>query len=188
MRKLLTVAAIAALPVLAGCVAAVVGGAAAGGYLVGEDRRPANFLADDQAIEFRIGNLVPEKYPTAHVNATSYNRLVLLTGEVPNAEAKTEVERIAQGVPNVRGVYNELTVAPATGFSARANDSLITSKVKARFLDARKFNPVHVKVTTENNTVYLQGIVKQREADVATEIARTTSGVRRVVRLFEIQG
>ena len=188
MRQLMIVFALASLPVLGGCAAAVLGGAAAGGYLVGEDRRPASILTDDQTIEFRIGNRVAEKFPTAHVNATSYNRLVLLTGEAPSAEAKTEIERIAREVQSVRGVYNELVVAPAAGFSARANDSLITSKVKARFVDARKFNPVHVKVVTEDSTVYLMGIVKQQEAQDATEIARTTSGVRRVVRVFEIQG
>ena len=189
MRKIFTIAALATLPVLFGCVAAaVVGGAAAGGYLVGEDRRATPIMTDDQAIEFRVGNRVSEKFPNAHINATSFNRLVLLTGEAPTAEAKAEIERIAREVPNVRGIYNEIVVGPSSGFSARANDSLVTSKVKARFVDARKFNPVHVKVVTEDSTVYLMGIVKPQEATDATEIARTTSGVRRVVRVFEVQG
>ena len=188
MRKLITIAALASLPFVYGCVAAVVGGAAAGGYMVGEDRRSAGILADDQAIEFAIGNRISGKYPNAHVNATSFNRLVLLTGEVPTAEAKAEIEKVAREVKNVRGVYNELVVGPSTAFSERANDGLLTSKVKARFVDARKFNPVHVKVVTEASTVYLMGIVKPHEADIATDIARTTTGVRRVVRVFEVQG
>jgi osmotically-inducible protein OsmY len=170
-----------------GCAAAVVGGAAAGGYLVGEDRRTSAVLAEDQDIEVRVKNRVNDKYPDAHVNSTSYNRLVLLTGEAPSAEAKTEIERIAREVPRVRGIYNELTVGPATPLTSRTNDTYITSKVKARFVDHGKFNPVHVKVVTEDSVVYLMGIVKRPEADTATQIARTTSGVKRVVRVFEYQ-
>jgi osmotically-inducible protein OsmY len=188
MRKLITFCVLVSLPVLYGCVAAMVGGAAAGGYLIGEDRRSTAVLSEDQAIETRIGSRVGDKFPGAHVNTTSYNRLVLLTGEAPTAEAKAEIEDIARGVPGVRGIYNELTVAPPTAMSVRANDAYVTSKVKARFVDSRKFNPVHVKVVTEDSTVYLMGILKQQEANDATEVARTTSGVRRVVRLFEIQG
>jgi osmotically-inducible protein OsmY len=183
------VAAVLLLVVIAlgGCVAAAVGGAAAGGYLVGEDRRAANVMAEDEGIELRASNNISEKFPSAHINSTSYNRLVLLTGEAPTAEAKAEIERIVRGLPNVRGTFNEIDVAPATALSSRTIDSYITSKVKARFVDARKFNPVHVKVVTENSVVYLMGIVKQQEGDAATEIARTTSGVRRVVRVFEYQ-
>jgi osmotically-inducible protein OsmY len=173
---------------LGGCVAAAVGGAAAGGYLVGEDRRAANAMAEDEAIELRASNRISEKYPAAHVNSTSYNRLVLLTGEAPTADAKADIEKIVRGLPNVRGTFDEITVAPATALSSRTNDSYITSKVKARFVDARKFNPVHVKVVTENSVVYLMGIVSRQEADAASEIARTTSGVRRVVRVFEYKG
>jgi osmotically-inducible protein OsmY len=172
---------------LGGCVAAAVGGAAAGGYLVGEDRRAANVLAEDEGIELRASSSISEKFPAAHINSTSYNRLVLLTGEAPSAQAKTEIERIVRGLPNVRGTFDEIAVGPATALSSRTNDSYITSKVKARFVDAQKFNPVHIKVVTENSVVYLMGIVKQQEADAATEIARTTSGVRRVVRVFEYQ-
>jgi osmotically-inducible protein OsmY len=172
---------------LGGCVAAAVGGAAAGGYLVGEDRRPANAMAEDEGIELKASNRITEKYPEAHINSTSYNRLVLLTGEAPTAAAKADIEKIVRELPGVRGTFDEISVAPATALSSRTNDSYITSKVKARFVDARKFNPVHVKVVTENSVVYLMGIVKKSEADAATEIARTTSGVRRVVRVFEYQ-
>jgi osmotically-inducible protein OsmY len=164
-----------------------VGGAAAGGYLVGEDRRSTGMLVEDQDIEFRTANRIKDKYADAHINVTSYNRLVLLTGEAPAAEARSEIERIAREVPNVRGIFNELQVKPVSALSARANDSYVTSKVKARFVDARKFNPIHIKVVTEDGTVYLMGIVKKQEAESATEVARTTSGVKRVVRVFEYQ-
>lgn len=188
MRLAITVLALAILPLMHGCAVLAVGGAAAaGGYLVGEDRRPAQVMAEDQQIEFRVGNRVGEKHSAAHVNATSYNKLVLLTGEAPSEAAKSDIEAITRAVPNVRQVVNELQVAGSTSFPARANDSYITSKVKARFLDARKFNPVHVKVVTEAGTVFLMGIVNKQEADAATELARTTSGVQKVVRVFEYQ-
>ena len=188
LQRFITLLSLVSVVALTGCAAAVVGGAAAGGYLLGEDRRTAAVLADDEGIELRAANRVSEKYPSAHVNATSYNRTVLLTGEAPTAEAKADIEKITREVPNVRGTVNELTVAPATTLSSRANDSYITSKVKARFVDNGVFNPIHVKVVTEDGIVYLLGIVKKPEADRATEIARTTSGVRRVVRVFEYQG
>ena len=187
MRLLIAAFVIALVPVLNGCVAAAIGGAAAGGYLVGEDRRTTPVMTDDEAIELRASNRINEKFPGAHVNSTSYNKLVLLSGEVPNEAAKAEVERVVRGIDGVRGTYNELTVGPPSPLSARANDSYITSKVKARFLDGRRFNPIHVKVTTERGTVYLMGLVKRQEADDATELARTTTGVNRVVRLFEIR-
>jgi osmotically-inducible protein OsmY len=188
MRLLLVVAIAVLYPLISGCAAVAVGGAAAaGGYLVGEDRRVAQILAEDQAIEFKIHNRVAERHKSAHINATSYNRMVLLTGEAPDAEAKADIEKIARGVENVRGIYNELQIAGSSSFPSRANDSYITSKVKARFLDGRRFNPVHVKVVTENNVVYLMGLVKKQEADDATELARTTSGVQKVVRVFEYQ-
>lgn len=185
----LTLAAVfVALPILHGCAAVALGGAAAaGGYLVGEDRRSTAVMTDDQAIELKVSNRIAQKFPQAHVNATSFNKLVLLTGEAPNAEVRTEIERVARGVEGVRGTYNEIQIGPVSALSARANDSYVTSKVKARFLDGRRFNPVHVKVVTEAGTVYLMGIVKRQEANDATELARSTSGVQRVVRLFEIQ-
>lgn len=188
MRLLITVATLALLPLMHGCAAVLLGGAAAtGGYLVGEDRRAANIMADDQTIETRSGNRVADKYPNAHINRTSFNKNVLLTGEAPDAAARSEIEKIVRGVDGVRNVYNEIQVGPPAPLSARTNDSYITSKVKGRFLDARRFNPVHVKVVTEAGTVYLMGLVKKQEANDATELARTTSGVNKVVRVFEFQ-
>ncbi|MGZ5092504.1 MAG: BON domain-containing protein [Burkholderiales bacterium] len=187
MRYVLTLVIFALLPFVHGCALVALGGAAAGGYVVGEDRRPVNIMTEDQGVELRVANRVEEKYPTAHVNATAYNKLLLLTGEAPTEAAKTDIDEIARGVPNVRSIVNEMQVGKSAPFSARANDSYITSKVKGRFLDARRFNPVHVKVVTEAGTVYLMGIVTRKEADDATEIARTTSGVQKVVRVFEYQ-
>jgi osmotically-inducible protein OsmY len=188
MRFLLATCAVVLLPLLNGCAAVVLGGAAAtGGYLLGEDRRPAAVMTDDQAIEIKASNRITEKYPNVHVATTSFNKLVLLSGEVPDAAAKADIERIVRGIEGVRGTYNELQVGPVSPISARANDSYITSKVKTRFLDGRRFNPVHVKVVTDAGTVYLMGLVKKQEATDAVELARTTSGVTRVVRLFELQ-
>ena len=122
----------------------------------------------------------------AHLNFTSYNRKVLITGEVPSADAKSEAERIVSGLPNVLGVHNELVVGPASSYTNRSNDAFVTSKIKSRSVDSGKFNPVHVKVVTEAGTSFLLGIVTQAEAEAAINVARTTSGVKRVVNLMEI--
>lgn len=185
--KIRTAAAIAALiPALAGCFGAVAVGAGAG-VLVLTDRRVSETYLADEAIELRASNRISEKLgDTAHVNVTSYNRMVLLTGEVPNAAAKAEAEKIATSVPNVRAISNELAIAGISSFSGRSNDSYLTSKVKARFVDANKFSANHVKVVTEAGVVFLLGMVTQGEADAAVEIARTTGGVLKVVRVFEI--
>ena len=177
------------LPLLAvslqGCVemAAVGAGAAVVGY---EDRRTTGTMVEDEGIELRATNRVSERFgDRVHVNITSYNRSVLVTGEVPNANTKSEIEKIVQGVPSVRSITNELQVAGGTSLSSRATDSTITGKVKARFVDSGKFSALHVKVVTEAAVVYLLGIVTEGEANEAVEIARTTGGVRKVVKVFE---
>jgi osmotically-inducible protein OsmY len=143
-------------------------------------------MTEDEGIELKAVGRIGERFKDGvHVNVTSYNRTVLLTGEVPDAKARAEAERIARGVENVRGIHNELAISGVSSYTARSNDSLITSKVKGRFVDANKFNAVHVKVVTENSVVYLLGLVKKQEAADATELARTTSGVQKVVRMFE---
>ncbi len=179
-------ALLAVLPFVQGCVPLVVGGAAATGAVVAQDRRTVGTMTEDEGIEQKASGRIGERFKdSVHINATSFNRTVLLTGEVPDAAARAEVERIARGVENVRGVYNEAIVAGMSSYTARSNDAVITSKVKARFLDANKFNALHVKVVTENSVVYLLGMVKKQEASDATDIARTTSGVQKVVRVFE---
>ena len=179
----------ASLPLLvSGCAPVILGAGAAGAYTTIEDRRTTGVQIDDDGIEERAGNRVSDRFgDKVHVNATSFNRVVLLTGEVPDAATRAEVERVVRAVPGVQGVTNELEIAGASSLGARTNDAFITSKVKARFLDARKFNPVHVKAVTEEGTVFLMGLVKKQEANDATELARTTSGVTRVVRVFEYQ-
>ena len=177
------------LPLLAvslpGCIemAAVGAGAAALGY---EDRRTTGSMVEDEGIELRATNRVSERFgDRVHINITSFNRSVLITGEVPNANTKSEIEKIVQGVPSVRSITNELQVAGGTSLSSRATDSTITGKVKARFVDSGKFSALHVKVVTEAAVVYLLGIVTEAEANEAVEIARTTGGVRKVVKVFE---
>jgi len=186
-NRLLIATALTALslPVLQGCVPAVATGVGAGALMIADRRASETYIADE-AIEVRVLNRISEKFGSnTHINATSYNMKVLLTGEAPDAAARDEVEKIAAGVDNVKGVANEVQIGPASTFTARSNDTYITSKVKARFVDASKFQANHVKVVTEAGTAYLLGIVTRKEADDAVEITRTTSGVKKVVRVFE---
>jgi osmotically-inducible protein OsmY len=186
MMRIVIGVLIAALPLLQGCTPLVVAGAAAGGIMVASDRRTIGTMTEDEGIELRTAGRVGERFKDGvHVNVTSFNRVSLLTGEVPTAEARAEVERIARAVENVRGVHNETIVAGVSSWTVRNNDAIITTKVKTRFLDSQKFNPLDVKVVTENSVVYLMGLVKKSEANDAAEIARTTSGVQKVVRVFE---
>jgi osmotically-inducible protein OsmY len=174
------------LPALQGCFPVIAAGVA-GGVLATVDRRSMGTQTEDESIEWkasaRVGETLGDK---AHVNFTSFNRRVLMTGEVPTSDAKAEVEHLVTGVANVLGVYNELTVGPLTSYSDRSNDAFITSKVKSRSVDSGKYNPVHVKVVSEAGTVFLLGMVTQAEADSAISVARTTSGVKKVVNLLEI--
>jgi len=178
-------AAVLLLATLPGCFPLVATGIGAA-VLMADDRRTSGAYVDDEGIENKALFNVDQKYgERVHLNVTSFNRLVLLTGEAPSAEVRSDIERIARGVENVRMVQNEMVVAPPTTLSLRSNDSVQTSKVKGRFIDANKFHANHVKIVTENSVTYLMGMVKRQEAQDATEIARTTSGVLRVVRVFE---
>jgi osmotically-inducible protein OsmY len=169
-----------------GCVPLLVGGAIAGGAAVATDRRSAGAQLDDEVIEDKTSLAINERFKgDFHVNVTSFNAIVLLTGEVPAEAAKADIEKLARSTPKVRAVQNELLVGPVTSLSSRSNDSFITSKVKARFVEAAKFQINYVKVVTERSTVYLMGMVKREEGDAAAEIARTTDGVQRVVKVFE---
>jgi osmotically-inducible protein OsmY len=170
---------------LQGCELAILGGGAAAISAI-EDRRTSGTLLDDDSIETRVRRSVRERFgENTRVNVTSFNRSVLLTGEVPDESRRAEIEKIVLAIANVRGVTNELQVGGVSSLSTRANDSFITSKVKGRLLDANKVNPIHVKVVTESAVVYLLGIVTEQEAADAVEIARTTGGVRKVVKVFE---
>lgn len=180
-------AASALLPLLHGCVPAVVVAGVAGGAMSSLDRRSLGTQTEDEGIEWKASARITEKFgEKVHVNYTSFNRRVLLTGEVANDEIKAEVERQVRGIANVQDIYNELTLRAMTSFAGRSNDAYITSKVKGRFVDVGKFNPIRVKVVTEAGTVYLMGILTQREADSAVWVTRTTAGVSRVVNVMEI--
>ena len=186
MRKLLFPFLLAAaLPTLQGCFPLAVTGMGAAAVMA-SDRRTTGMYIEDEAIEWKIvGRLREAEFKGAHVNATSFNRRVLLTGEAGTEEMKKKIEEAVRGIPNVREVTNELQVAGAASLAARGNDVLITSNVKARMVNNGKFSPLHVKVVTEASVVYLMGLVSTEEGDAAVEIARTTGGVNRVVKVFE---
>jgi osmotically-inducible protein OsmY len=178
-------AAVLLLATLPGCFPLVATGMGAA-VLVADDRRTTGSIIDDEGIENKALLRVQQKHSDGvHLNVTSFNRVVLLTGEAPSADVRSDIERMVRGIDNVRTVQNEMAVGPTTTMMLRGNDSVQTSKVKARFLDANKFRANHVKVVTENGVVYLMGMVKHQEAQDAADIARTTSGVQRVVRVFE---
>ena len=169
-----------------GCVPLLVGGAIAGGAAVATDRRSTGAQLDDEVIEDKTSLAINERFKgDFHVNVTSFNGIVLLTGEVPAEAAKADIEKLVRSTPKVRAVQNELLVGPVTSLSSRSNDSFITSKVKARFVEAAKFQINYVKVVTERSTVYLMGMVRPDEGTAAAELARTTDGVQRVVKVFE---
>ena len=169
-----------------GCIPLVVGGVAATAAIA-TDRRSTGAQLDDELIEDKSAAQILERFKgnDVHVNITSYNGNVLLTGEVPSDSVKTEIGEIARRMPKARSVQNDLLIGAASNLGPRSNDTLITSKVKARFVEANKFQINHVKVVTERGTVYLLGIVRPEEGNAAAEIARTTSGVQRVVKVFE---
>ena len=171
---------------LTGCAPMIVAAGVGAGALVATDRRSAGAQVDDEAIELKMVNIASSRWPNdVHLNTTSYNGIVLLTGEAPTAAVKDEIARSAQGIERVRSVQNEMVVGPVTGLGARTNDTYITSKVKARFTEARKFAPTHVKVVTERNVVFLMGLVTRDEANAAAQIASSTTDVARVVKVFE---
>ena len=186
MKAILPIALVALAIGLSGCVPLVVAGAAGGAAMVATDRRTTGTQVDDEGAEIKIANQVSNQYgDRVHVNTTSYNGVVLLTGEVPDQGVWASIGNLAKNTEKVRVVQNELVVGPATSLSQRSNDSYITSKVKARFVEANKFPPNAVKVVTERGVVYLMGIVSRPEGASAGEVAATTEGVAKVVKVFE---
>ncbi len=185
-------AAIALTSVLLGvtvsaCAPLMMGGAAVGSALVATDRRTSGAQLDDQTIELRAANRLRDQMGTrARLDVTSYNRRVLLTGEVASARDKELAGQIVAQVANVTNVVNELDVANSPTLRERTADTLLTGRVKAAMLDAKDLSANSFKVVTNRGTVFLMGRVTQREADRATEIVRNTSSVQRVVRVLEI--
>ena len=171
---------------LTACFPVVAGSVAATGVMAA-DRRTSGTYIEDQSIELKAKKNIVDNIGAAniHVNVTSYNRNVLLTGEVINEAAKTKAEAATKAIDNVRTITNELTVDENSKFTERNNDTYITSKVKASMIKENRFPANYVKVVTEAGTVYLMGIVKHKEADDAVEIARSIEGVNKVVKVFE---
>ncbi len=170
---------------LQGCVPVVAAGVGTG-VVMAQDRRSNEVFIEDQRIESKLSGLIAsELNGVMHVNVTSFNLNVLITGEVPEEYTKAEIGKLVSRVDKVRSMNNELVISENSSLVSRSNDSITTSNVKLRFLNNGHFNVEHVKVVTENDTVFLLGIVTHAEADAAAEIASTTSGVKRVVKLFE---
>ena len=170
---------------LSACLPLIAGGAAAGGA-VAADRRTSGYYVEDENIELKaVKKMETNLGEYAHVNVTSYNRNILLTGEVPDAAAKAKAMLLIKEIENVRTITNEITVGPKSSLSSRSNDTFLTSKVKTKFVTENKFPANYVKIVTENSVVYLLGIVTKAEADDATAIASNTDGVAKVVKVFE---
>lgn len=169
---------------LSACAPLVLGGAAVG-TMVAVDRRTSGAQLEDEGIELRAASRLREGV-AGHVNVTSYNRQVLLTGEVQREQDKQAAEQLVSRVENVKGIVNELAVMGTSSFAQRSADTLTTGKVKASLVDDKELSVSAFRVVTERGTTYLMGRVTQREAERATQIARTVPGVQRVVRVFEV--
>lgn len=175
----------AAVSLLSGCAPLVIGGAATV-VMMAEDRRSSGVFVDDENIENRALLKVKSRFNNqVHINITSYNRQVLISGEAASETIKKGVEEEVATVAGIKRIFNEMSVGPQAGVMSVSNDARLTTVVKTRFLEANRFQPNHVKVVTEAGVVYLMGIVKRSEADAAAQLASTTAGVSRVVRLFE---
>jgi osmotically-inducible protein OsmY len=171
---------------LSGCAALLVSGAMVGGTMMVIDRRTSGTQVEDEAIEIKSQSRIRELALPAHVNVTSYNRIVLVTGEVPREADKQAVEQVVARVENVRSVINELAVGEPSSFGNRTNDSILSGKVKASFVDAKDLQAQAAKVVTERGIVYLMGRVTEREAARFADVARAVNGVQKVVRVFEV--
>ncbi len=181
-----TLFALTAATTLSGCVPLMVASAATNVALVATDRRSAGAQLDDKTIETKVAaNASATWGETIHLNVNSFNGIVLLTGEAPDAATRSAIEAMVKPIDKVRSVVNEMVVAPNVPLSSSTNDTFITSKVKSRFVEANRFQINYVKVVTERQVVYLMGIVTHKEASDASEIASTTTDVVRVVRVFE---
>ena len=184
MRALSLVVAVILTVILQGCFPLAATGIGAAALMV-DDRRSTGVYVEDENIEWKARGRLFERFKDAHVNVTSFNLAVLLTGEVPTEQMKQEIADVIRAIPSVKSVTNELNIGGNTALTARANDGFITTNVKTRFINNGKFSINHVKVVTEAGTAFLMGIVTREESDAATELARTTSGVSRVVKVFE---
>lgn len=184
MRNIFFLLFISSMLFQQGCVPLAVTGIVATGLAAG-DRRSTGIYIEDENVEWKAQARIREKYKDVHVNATSFNLTVLLTGEVSSEEIKKDITQLVRLIPNVRSVINELVVGGNSSVTSRGNDTLITSNVKTHFIGNNHFAAHHIKVVTEAGVVYLMGMVSRAEGDAAADVARNTSGVLRVVKVFE---
>lgn len=185
MRTLNFLLIAALLGALQGCFPVVAAGVGAGALMAADRRTPGAYIEDETIEDKSLSQIANKFKDTVHVNVTSFNRHILLTGEVPDAAAKAEVEKIVAAVPNVKVINNELATSGLSGLASRSSDTVITGDVKLRFLNNPSFQANNIKVVTENGVVYLMGMVYRKEAAAATDIVSTTRGVQRVVKVFE---
>jgi osmotically-inducible protein OsmY len=184
---LTAVAASLAVAALSACVPLLLTGAAGGTALIATDRRTSGTQLEDQGIELRAGNEMRAAFGSRnHINVNSYNRQVLLTGEVSSAADKLAAEQLARGVVNVSSVISELAIMGNSSLTQRSSDALVTGRVKAMLIDARDLQANTISVITERGVTYLMGRVSQREAERATSVVRSVPGVLKVVRIFEV--
>ena len=177
---------IAVAPLIQACIPLMLGAGVGAGVMMAEDRRTSGTILEDETIEIKASNRITEKYgEQGHVSVTSFNRFVLLTGQVPTEEIKQDLSVLVLEVPNVRNVQNELVVGGNSSTTSRASDALLSSRVKARLAQNKDVGANHVKVVSENGSVFLMGLVTRAEGDAASKTAATTSGVQKVVKVFE---
>ena len=175
------------LILLQGCATAIITGAATGVTLV-HDRRTTGAVIDDQGVEFKAALAIfnnKDIYEQSHINVTSYNGIILITGETLTEQLKQQVYDLVRVIPKVRTIHNELIIAAPSSLPSRSSDAWITSKVKAKITSDRQIDPFYIKVVTEHGIVYLMGIVNQSESDRAVSITSNSAGVQRVVKIFE---
>lgn len=182
----LVVVLVALVPILQSCIPLLVGAGVGVGVMMAEDRRTGGTVLEDQTIEIRARNRITEKHgEQVNISVISFNRFVLLTGQAPTNEIKQDVSVLVLEVPNVRNVQNEIVVAGISSRTSRASDALLTSRVKGRLAQNKDVGATHIKVVSENGTVFLMGLVTRAEAESASQTAATTSGAQRVVKVFE---
>jgi osmotically-inducible protein OsmY len=185
MKYALRLACVSLVFALQGCELALIGagGAAA---VTAFDRRSSGAIYQDESMALTIRDRIGGRFGNlTHVNVAPYNRMILLTGEAPDEATRAAIEADVRDIANIRGIVNDIQIGPVSSLAQRTNDAFITSKIKGRFLDSGKVNAVHVRVVTEGGVVYLLGLVTEAEANDAVEIARTTGGVRKVVKIFD---
>ena len=183
---LVALLALSGMNLLGGCAPVIVGGAATGSAVIADERTTGSFL-DDEAIEVKstLAIMDDKSLQDVHINVTSINGVVLLTGEAPTEAQRTKILEHVRVVPRVRRTVNEIRIAPATAYSSRMSDTLITTKVKSKMIGDEKVNAISTKVVTEYGVVYLMGVTKKASGDYAAELVRQVDGVQKVVKLFE---